>query len=101
MKSILKPHHEYHQLLAYKIFMAMKSDPPYTTCEEALSIIKGMHAISRGMKQVVYLVGWRYDGHDSKCPAWFETNRHLMRPGDSDPLRMEMPPMRALLIERS
>jgi hypothetical protein len=36
------------------------------------------------MKQIVYLVGWQYDGHDSKYPALFECNKRLMRSGDTD-----------------
>jgi hypothetical protein len=84
-KKTLTFHHQYHQTMVYKIFMASKNRPePITTYEEALDIIKGMYHITQGMKQIAYLVGWQYEGHDSKYPAWFECNKHLMRSGDID-----------------
>lgn len=87
MTPHLKYHHQYHQAIVYKIFMSRKSRPEDTVTNyaDALAVIKGMHSLSRGMKQIVYLVGWQYEGHDSKYPAWFEANKHLMRPEDTDP----------------
>lgn len=77
--------HRYHQAMVYKIFMAVKTLPePITTVEGALSIIRQMHEITCGLPQIVYLVGWQYDGHDSQYPAFFEANRHLKRPADAD-----------------
>jgi hypothetical protein len=85
MKPVIKPRHQYHQLMAYKIFMSRKSSPkPYATAEESLGIIKGMHELTRGLKQIVYLAGWQYEGHDSKYPAWFEANRKIKRNCDKD-----------------
>jgi len=52
-------------------------------CHEA---IKAMDAISLGMSKVIYLVGWQYNGHDSKYPAFFEGNTSLTRPGDKNPI---------------
>lgn len=75
--------HEYHQSLVYKIFCAHKPDKVMVRFEEALDIIRKVHAMTRGLKQIVYLVGWQYDGHDSKYPAWFEVNHRLKRAGDS------------------
>ena len=78
--------HQYHQALVYKIFMAKKSNPePVTTFDEALEIIKGMCQVTRGLKQIVYLVGWQYEGHDSKYPAWFQCNARLAGKDDADP----------------
>lgn len=82
--AVITPRHPYHQAMAYKIFMARKnSATPLTTAEEALGIIQGMHALTRGLKQIVYLVGWQYEGHDSKYPAWFEANRKIQRACDA------------------
>jgi len=33
---------------------------------------------------VPYLVGWQFDGHDSKYPSWAEVNPRLKRPQDPD-----------------
>jgi hypothetical protein len=84
-RAVITPRHAYHQAVAYKIFMARKNSAiPQTTAEEALGIIRGMHALTRGLKQIVYLVGWQYEGHDSKYPAWFEANRKIQRASDRD-----------------
>ena len=78
--------HEYHQSIVYKILLCRKSvKEPLTNYSEALDIIKGIYQITRGLKQIVYLVGWQYEGHDSKYPAWGEANRRLMRKDDTDP----------------
>ena len=58
----------------------------YMTCEQALEAIKGMDAVSPGLQKIVYLVGWQYNGHDSKYPAFFGGNESIKRPGDDDPL---------------
>ena len=39
-----------------------------------------------GIPKIVYLVGWQYNGHDSKYPAWFEVNERLKRPEDKTAL---------------
>ncbi len=56
------------------------------TCEEALEIIRGMDMITLGLPKIVYLVGWQYNGHDSKYPAFFEGNAAIARKGDKNPL---------------
>ena len=52
----------------------------YMTCEQALEAIKGMDAVSPGLQKIVYLVGWQYNGHDSKYPAFFGGNESIKRP---------------------
>lgn len=76
--------HAYSQLLTYKIYLATKPDKVVLTFAQALDIIRQVHQDTRGLKQIVYLVGWQYDGHDSKYPAWFEVNQRLKRPEDAD-----------------
>lgn len=80
----LKYHHQYHQSLNYKITCGTKPDNVVYNFEDALQIIKNNHDVTRGMKQIAYLVGWQYDGHDSKYPAFFEFNPRLKRAQDSD-----------------
>ena len=58
----------------------------YMTCEQALEAIKGMDAFTPGLPKIVYLVGWQYNGHDSKYPAFFEGNPAIKRASDDDPL---------------
>ena len=58
----------------------------FLNCEEALKAIKGMDALTLGMPKIVYLVGWQYNGHDSKYPAFFAGNDAIKRPQDEDAL---------------
>lgn len=78
--------HTYSQCLAYKIFCADKAHPDQNLVafEEVLRFIRVIHDITDGLEQVVYLVGWQFDGHDSKYPAWSEVNARLKRPQDPD-----------------
>ena len=93
-KMYVTPRHDYSKTFVTKLFMAQAEfDGRYKrrdngrttvrmTCEQAVEIIKGMDNITLGMPKVVYLVGWQYNGHDSKYPAFFEGNYALKRPQD-------------------
>ena len=59
----------------------------YLTINQAYELIKGMDQITLGIPKVVYLVGWQYNGHDSKYPAFFEGNGAVKRPEDEDALQ--------------
>ncbi len=76
--------HPYHQTLVYKAFLASKPDRVHMTLDETLEAIRRLHAATAGIPQIVYLVGWQFDGHDSKYPAWSEVNHRLKRPSDAD-----------------
>lgn len=78
--------HTYSQCLTYKIFCADKAHPDQNlvTFEEALRYIRVIHDVTGGLEQVPYLVGWQFDGHDSKYPSWAEVNPRLKRPQDPD-----------------
>jgi len=90
--------HQYHQILTMKLFMAQalydgrlkKKDNGKTTiylnCEQALDIIRRMDNLTLGIPKIVYLVGWQYNGQDSKYPAWFEGNEAIKRPADPSAL---------------
>ena len=61
----------YHDSAVYKISIKYKEDRgPRTTLDQAMDIIRAMHDYSGGIHQIVYLVGWQYEGHDSKYPSW-------------------------------
>jgi hypothetical protein len=92
------PRYEYYKTFIMKFFMASSGfDGPfkrrdngktklYMTCEQALENIKTLDNITLGMPKIVYLVGWQYNGHDSKYPAFFEGNEAIKRPQDKNAL---------------
>jgi len=59
----------YKETLVYKIYL---DDPtrerPLRTFEQCLEVIRAIHAVSGGLRQIVYLVGWQYNGHDTGFP---------------------------------
>jgi len=90
--------HLYHQTLTMKLFMAQAlydstykrkdngKTELYLNCEQALDVIRRIDNITLGIPKIIYLVGWQYNGHDSKYPAWFEGNESIKRPGDPSAL---------------
>jgi len=97
-KMYVTPRHDYTKTYVTKLFMCSSgfdgkykrrddgTQKLYMTCEQALEIIKGIDNITLGIPKIVYLVGWQYLGHDSKYPAFFEGNKAIKRPQDSDAL---------------
>lgn len=91
-------HHRYDQTLVMKLMMSTSgfdgkyktrdngSSELYLTFKEALDIIRRLDNFTLGMPKIVYLVGWQYNGHDSKYPAWFEGNEKLKRKEDKSAL---------------
>jgi len=83
--------HKYDQSLVMKIFLAERTDVGrgcrvYLTFEQALEVIERLDRITCGAPKIVYLVGWQYNGHDSKYPAWAEVNARLKRAQDATAL---------------
>lgn len=81
----------YHQSLTYLIMLATrdgtgKMDKLYLTFEQALDAIRKVHNLTAGIPQIVYLIGWHHEGHDSKYPDWSEVNPHLKRDEDETAL---------------
>jgi hypothetical protein len=79
--------HKYDQSLVMKIFLAERTDngsncKVHLTFEQALQVMERLDRITCGAPKIVYLVGWQYNGHDSKYPAWGEVNHRLKRPQD-------------------
>jgi hypothetical protein len=78
----------YHQSLVYLMMLATrdgtgKLDKLYLTFAQALDAIRKIHHLTCGIPQIIYLIGWHHEGHDSKYPDWSEVNRHLKRPQDA------------------
>lgn len=96
-------HHSYHQTLLMKLFlsdveaekgegkqkkMCDKGDSKViVNFEQALEIIKKVDLLTVGIPKIIYLVGWQYNGHDSKYPAWDEVNPKLKRSQDETALQ--------------
>lgn len=83
--------HAYHQTWVTKFFLADKRPAPTGTkvfldFAGAMEVIRRLDALTLGVPKIVYLVGWNYDGHDSKYPAWDVVNPALKRPEDPDAL---------------
>src|SRR3954469_22573617 len=79
--------HKYDQSLVMKIFLAERTDAGksckvYLTFEQALEVIERLYRITCGAPKIVYLVGWQFNGHDSRYPAWSEVNHRLKRTQD-------------------
>ena len=99
LKSEVPRHHKYHQTLTLKLFLSQaKFDGKlkrrdngqselFLTYEQALDVIRRIDNLSLGMPKIIYLVGWQYNGHDSKYPAFFEGNPLLKRKQDSSSLQ--------------
>ncbi|GAA3576064.1 endo-alpha-N-acetylgalactosaminidase family protein [Snuella lapsa] len=94
----IKWQHRYDQTLTLKLFMSQADyegkqkrkdngkTKVYVNFEQALDIIKKIDNLTLGMPKIIYLVGWQYNGHDSKYPAFFEGNKALKRPQDKNAL---------------
>lgn len=76
-------YHKYHETLTMKMFMGQNKEVKINF-EQALSIIKKMNNLTRGIPKIIYLTGWQYDGHDSGYPAWNQVNIRLKRPQDTE-----------------
>jgi hypothetical protein len=98
LKASIPKQHAYHQTLTLKLFMSQAlfdgklkrkdngESEIFLNCEQTLEVIRKIDKLTLGIPKIVYLVGWQYNGHDSKYPAWFEGNKKLKRPGDTNAL---------------
>ncbi|MCY3021647.1 MAG: endo-alpha-N-acetylgalactosaminidase family protein [Planctomycetota bacterium] len=73
--------HQYHQAVTCKVLLGKKPGVIHCDLDQTLGIIRALERLTLGLEQIVYLVGWQYDGHDSKYPAFHEVNERLKRPG--------------------
>jgi hypothetical protein len=67
----------YKEAIWYKIFCAEKKKGVLTTFQETLDIIRQIHNITNGIPQIVYLVGWQFEGHDTGYPSLNRLNTKL------------------------
>ena len=82
--------HPYDQTLTMKVIVAIKKPGGGTNVlldlDRTLAMVQKIDQLTLGMPKILYLVGWQYDGHDSKYPAFFEVNPGLKRPQDATAL---------------
>lgn len=71
------PSKTYQDTILYKVFCDTPGAKDFTTFDEALGVIRKVHALAPWLKQVVYLVGWQYQGHDTGYPATDQFNTRL------------------------
>lgn len=87
-ESFIHWNHPYHQTLVMKMFLAIPDgiggSKAFINFEKALSIIRQTDNLTLQVPKIIYLVGWQYNGHDDKYPAFFEVNPSLKRPQDKD-----------------
>jgi hypothetical protein len=81
----------YDQSLTYLMMICTrdgegKLDKLYRTFEDTLAAVRKVSELTCGIPQIIYLVGWHHEGHDSKYPDWSEVNRHLKRDCDKTAL---------------
>ncbi|MCL6458382.1 MAG: hypothetical protein K6T85_10295 [Gorillibacterium sp.] len=67
----------YREAIWYKVFCAEKKRGVLTTFQETLEIIRQIHNITNGIPQIVYLVGWQFEGHDTGYPSLNRLNTKL------------------------
>lgn len=63
----------------YKIYLndRYNKNNPCTTLKEAKEIISYFNNITDGIPQIIYLVGWQYEGHDTGYPALDKLNSSM------------------------
>lgn len=79
--------HDYNQTLVTKMFLCRRNgegnvDKVYLKFDEVAKVLRKLDNLTLGLPKIAYLVGWQYNGHDSKYPAWCEVNEHLKRDED-------------------
>ncbi|MBJ6368802.1 endo-alpha-N-acetylgalactosaminidase family protein [Snuella sedimenti] len=78
--------HDYSQTVVMKLFLSKPDGKggSMVACnfETALELIKQADQLTLQAPKIIYLVGWQYNGHDDKYPAFFEVNKALKRPQD-------------------
>ncbi len=72
-----RPKAIYRDAMLYKIFCDAPGSTSYTTFAQALDVVRTVRRLAPWQKQVAYLVGWQYEGHDTGYPATDKVNARL------------------------
>jgi hypothetical protein len=78
---------DYNKTIVMKFFLCDRdslgnASKVYLSFSDALDVVKRIDNLTLGIPKIVYLVGWQFNGHDSKYPSWDEVNERLKRPQD-------------------
>ena len=81
--------YDYSKTMMMKLFLSLPNvrdggSVVNCTFEKALDVIRQTDALTLGAPKILYLVGWQYNGHDDRYPAFFEVNPALKRDCDPD-----------------
>ena len=68
----------YRSTISYKMFLTIKNDQVFTTYPQMMEIVRALHNVADGIPQLIYLVGWQFQGHDDGYPSMDRVNP---RPG--------------------
>ncbi|MCY4780035.1 endo-alpha-N-acetylgalactosaminidase family protein [Sphingobacterium sp. UT-1RO-CII-1] len=78
--------HHYDQTLVMKMFLAKPDGKGGSDIslkfEDVLSVVKYTDNMTLQVPKIIYLVGWQYNGHDDRYPAFFGVNEGLKRKED-------------------
>lgn len=84
------PTYDYTKTMMMKLFMAHPDQKGGSIVdadfERTMEIVRQVDALTLGAPKIIYLVGWQYNGHDDKYPAFDEVNPALKRPQDNTAL---------------
>ena len=84
------PRYDYTKTMMMKLFMAHPDGKggSVVDCDfkRTMDIVRQVDALTLGIPKIIYLVGWQYNGHDDKYPAFDEVNPALKRCEDETPL---------------
>jgi hypothetical protein len=83
--------HDYTQTFQTGLFLCQRNGQGlvkkvYYTFEDALGVIQKMDNLTVGIPKIVIIVGWQFNGHDSRYPSWSVVNERLKRPQDKTAL---------------
>lgn len=88
--AVTMPRYDYTKTMMMKLFMARPDGRGGSVVEcdveRAMAIVRQVDALTLGVPKIIYLVGWQFDGHDDKYPAFDEVNPALKRQEDETPL---------------
>ena len=72
-----RPPDLYDQTVIYKVFIDSPGAQDLTSFDQALDLAQRFSHLTDGTPQVVYLVGWQHQGHDTGYPDVFTVNPRL------------------------
>lgn len=83
-RQLAQPWPTHRDAIWYKIYCGDVVSGVTTTFAQAREVIEFVHRHTDGLRQIPYLVGWQYGGHDTGYPSIDQVNTGL---GTADELR--------------